>query len=118
MLTDTMPTLACTYSSCFLNGKLLEEFLVKNPNLVVVNSLPICEGLITRSREKGGKEEKSILDSFIVCTRVLPFLKKMVIDEKKEYILTNYKPAKVGEKAKDSDHFTQYLDIDLKIKLF
>ena len=65
------------------NGKLLEEFLVKNPNLVVVNSLPICEGLITRSREKVGKEEKSILDFFIVCTRVLPFLKKMVIDEKK-----------------------------------
>ena len=97
------------------NGKLFEEFLIRNPNLVVVNSLPICEGLITRSRTKGLKEEKSILDFFVVCTRVLPFVRKMVIDEKKEYILTNYKPAKNGEKAKDSDHFTQYLDINLKI---
>ena len=41
--------------------------------------------------------------------------KKMVIDEKKEYILTNYKPVKKGEKAKVSDHFTQYLDINLKM---
>ena len=46
---------------------------------------------------------------------MLPHVKKMVIDENKEYILTNYKPAKKGERAKDSDHFTQYLDIDLKI---
>ena len=97
------------------NGKLFQDFLSRNPNLIVVNALPICEGLITRSRIKGKKEERSILDFFIVCTRVLPFITKMVIDEKKEYILTNYKPAKTGEKAKDSDHFTQYLDIDLKI---
>ena len=37
----------------------------------------------------------------------------MVTDE--QFILTNHKPAKKGEKAKDSDHFTQSLDIDLKI---
>ena len=80
-----------------------------------MNSLPICKGLITRNRIKGDKEEKSVLDFFIVCTRVLPHVKKMVIDEKKEFILTNYKPARNGEKAKDSDHYTQYLDIDLKI---
>ena len=39
----------------------------------------------------------------------------MVIDEEKEFILTNYKPARKGAKAKDSDHFTEYLDIDLKV---
>lgn len=81
----------------------------------MVNTLPICEGLITRSRIKGGKEEKSILDFFIVCNRILPYVTKMVIDEEKEYILTNYKPAKKGEKAKDTDHYTQYMDINLKI---
>ena len=99
------------------NGKFLEDFLSRNQNLVVVNSLPICEGLITRRRIKAGKEEKSILDFFIVCTKVLPYVTKMVIDEKKEFILTNYKPSKKGEKAKDSDHFTEYLEIDLKMKL-
>ena len=81
-----------------------------------MNSLPICEGLITRHRIQSGKEEKSVLDFFIVCTRVLPYVTKMVIDEKRKYILTNYKPARKGEKAINSDHFTEYLDIDLKIK--
>ena len=31
------------------NGKLFQEFLEKNPHLSVVNALPECEGLITRS---------------------------------------------------------------------
>ena len=84
------------------NGKFFEDFLARNPNLVVVNSLPICEGLITRHRIKSGKEEKSVLDFFIVCTRVLPYVTKMVIDEKRKYILTNYKPARKGEKAINS----------------
>ena len=29
--------------------------------------------------------------------------------------MTNYKPARKGEKAIDSDHFTEYLDINLKV---
>ena len=35
--------------------------------------------------------------------------------EKKEFILTNFKPSKKGDKAKDSDHFTEYLEIDLRM---
>ena len=34
------------------NGKLFEQFLDQNPHLTVVNSLSLCEGLITRKREK------------------------------------------------------------------
>ena len=34
------------------NGKLFEQFLNRNPHLTVVNALPLCEGLITRSRKK------------------------------------------------------------------
>ena len=30
------------------NGKLFEDFLLKNSHLTVVNSLDLCEGLITR----------------------------------------------------------------------
>ena len=37
----------------------------------------------------------------------------MVIDEKKNYILTNYKEAKNG-KACDSDHATQFVDLNIK----
>ena len=38
----------------------------------------------------------------------------MVIDESRKYILTNYKNVKRGGEAVDSDHFTQYMDLDLK----
>jgi hypothetical protein len=49
------------------NGKLFQEFLDRN-DLTVVNSLPICKGLITRKRSKDGKLEESILDVFVVSS--------------------------------------------------
>ena len=96
------------------NGKLFENFLKRNSNLSVVNGLQKCEGLITRSRMKGSKLEESILDFFIVCSSVLPYVKKMVIDDKKQYVLTNYHKVKKVGKATDSDHYTQYMDLDLE----
>ena len=98
------------------NGKLFQDFLERNQNLSVVNSLPICEGLITRVRSKGETTEKSILDFFVVCSRILPYVTKMVVDEDRKFILTNYKVCKNGSRAKDSDHFTEYMDVNLKIK--
>ena len=58
------------------NGKLLQEFLKINPHLTIVNSLPLCKGLITRSRLCDGKQELSVLYFFIVCSSVLPFVTK------------------------------------------
>ena len=40
----------------------------------------------------------------------------MVIDERKEHVLTNFSAAKMHGKAIDTDHFTEYLDLDLEIK--
>ena len=97
------------------NGNYFEQFLHRNPRLTVVNSLPECQGLITRSRVKNGVLEESILDFFIVCSSVLPFVTKMVIDESKSHILTNYKSVKITGRAVDSDHFTQYLDLNVDI---
>ena len=34
----------------------------------------------------------------------------------KKYILTNYQPVRKGGKAADSDHNTQYIDLDLKVE--
>ena len=56
------------------NGKMFQIFLEPHQNLTLVNSLSLCEGLITRSRMKDGKSEKSVLDWFVVFDRVLPFL--------------------------------------------
>ena len=96
------------------NGRLFQSFLERNPHLSVVNALPQCEGLITRRRMKNGVLELSVLDFFVVCERVLPFVQKMVIDEEKQNILTNYKAVRSGGVAVDSDHLTQIMDLDLK----
>ena len=97
------------------NGKLLEQFLNRNPRLSVVNSLPECQGLITRSRMKDGILEESVLDLFIVCSSILPFVTRMVIDEDKNHILTNFKAAKKVGKAIESDHYTEYMDLNIEI---
>ena len=97
------------------NGKLFQEFLQTNPHLTVVNSLPLCEGLITRRRYKDNTLEESVLDFFVVCDLVLPHITRMVIDDSKNHILTNFKPARDGGKAVDSDHLTEYMDLNLKI---
>ena len=34
------------------NGKMFIEFLERNPTLIVVNALDVCEGLITKKKEK------------------------------------------------------------------
>ena len=100
------------------NGKKFQNFLEKHPNLTVVNSLPLCSGLITRRRDKEGKSEASVLDFFVVCDRVLPYIRKMKIDEDKEFVLTNYSRVKIDGKATDSDHNTQFMDLDLEIESF
>ena len=40
----------------------------------------------------------------------------MVIENKNKYVLTNYKTVRKTGKTIDSDHKTEYLDLDLKIK--
>ena len=88
----------------------------RNGQLSVVNSLDLCEGLITRSRFRNGRLEESVLDFFVVCNLVFPHLKRMVVDEAKKYVLTNYEQVQRGGKAADSDHATEFMDLDLKVK--
>ena len=51
------------------NGKMFQSFLERHPHLTVVNSLPLCERLITRSRMLGGELDESVLD-FLWCVIV------------------------------------------------
>ena len=98
------------------NGRLFKEFLNRHPHLSIVNALPVCEGLITRRRVRDGKLEESVLDFFVICSRMLPYLTKMVVDVSNNYILTNYQQVKRGGKAVDSDHATEYMDMDIEIE--
>ena len=96
------------------NGKYFINFLNIYPHLKLVNSMPVTEGLITRSRVTVNKVENSIIDFFVVCDKLAPFIEKLVIDEKKDVCLTNYSNKKGQIKVKDSDHHTMILDLNIK----
>ena len=95
------------------NGRLLEDFLKKNKNLTLVNGLDLCEGTITRERKTVKGVERSVLDFVIVSDKVLPFLKKMKIDENKEHALSRYSKKNA---VKESDHNVIILEADLIVE--
>ena len=65
---------------------------------------------------RDGVLEESVLDFFIICHRILPFVEKMIIDDKKEHILTNYQAVRSGGKATNTDHYTEYMDVNLEFE--
>ena len=98
---------------CNQNGKYLKNFLENFPQLCVVNNLDICEGLITRRRKTVRGTEESILDLFIVCQRILPFVKRMIVDEDQKYVLSNYAKRKGEYIVKKSDHNPVIMELDI-----
>ena len=94
---------------------MFKQFLEQNPHLTVVNSLSLCKGVVTRRRFREGRLEESVLYFFGVCHLVLPHVTRMIIDEERRYVLTNYERAKKGGKVSDTDHATEYMDLDLKV---
>ena len=57
-------------------------------------------------------KEKSILDFFLVCRRMKPFITKMVIDESGDNKIVRFKTKKIIE----SDHNSLILNCSLKYK--
>ena len=95
------------------NGKMFQKFLEKYSGLSVVNSMNICEGLITRSRSTVNRDEKSVIDFFIVCRRMKQFIEQMIIDEEKDFALTHYFKKKDIQYKKHSDHNTLIMDMKI-----
>ena len=93
------------------NGKLMVDFLKQNPALIVVNSLGLCHGLITRQRKTTRGEEKSVLDVFIVCRKVVSLIKHMEVDHDGKYKLTSFKAKKIVP----TDHSSVILVLNLSI---
>ena len=93
------------------NGLLMRQFLERT-NLTVVNSLDICKGVITRSRKTIVGTEKSVLDFFLVCRRMRPYLTKMIVDEKGDNKIVRFDKRKIIE----SDHNSLKLECELKYK--
>ena len=57
--------------------------------------------------------EKSILDIFVTCDRVLPYIVKMKVDENRENVLTNYNAIKSVGRVIESDHNNCELEVNL-----
>ena len=96
------------------NGGLFLDFLQRNTSLVVVNTESICEGLITRQRKVESRMEKAVLDFFIVNDKIAPFLKKMIVDEKKEFGIYNLAQIRKNKRVIESDHNGLILEINIQ----
>ena len=95
------------------NGKLFCQFLARNSNLIVVNTLEICDGVITRKRELENRTEEAILDFYIINEKMRPFVKKMQIDENKIFSLVNTAQYKKNNRLIETDHNALILDLEL-----
>ena len=96
------------------NGKLFHCFLQRNKNITLVNAMSICEGIISRQRKTDLLNKKSAIDVFLVCERVLPFVKRMIIDENQESPLTNFHGLNKNGKITESDHNKMELILNIE----
>ena len=97
-----------------VNGKLFANFLERRSELTLINSLNLCEGNITRMRKTTKGTERSILDVFITCSKILPYIKKMKIDEKRENTLVNFHNVKQDGRVIETDHNPLILEVKLE----
>ena len=97
------------------NGKIFMEFLKRNPSLIVVNALSLCKGVITRKREFESRMEEAILDFFVINERMLPFLKRMVIDEERDFCLSNFAQIKKNQRVIETDHNSMIMEFNLQV---
>ena len=95
------------------NGSLLLDIL-RRQNLTCLNGHIKCKGSVTRHRRTIHGDEKSIIDFIIVCDQLLPFFDLMIVDEKRENVLTKY-ASFTGKRIKsESDHNPLFAKFNLK----
>ena len=56
----------------------------------------------------------SALDVFVVCDKIIPYATRMVVDEKREHVLTNYSAVKRVGRIVESDHNPVFLYLNLQ----
>ena len=94
------------------NGKLLRDIIVRQ-NLYCLNADPLCEGTVTRHRKTVHREENAVLDYLIVCKKLSSSLKKMTIDDKRQFTLTKYASTSGIRMKKVSDHNPIYAEFNI-----
>ena len=86
------------------NGKMFMDFLERNNSLLVLNCMDTCKGVITRKRILENKVEEAVLDFFLINDTMRPFFKEMIIDEERNYCLSNIDQIKRNKRIIESDH--------------
>ena len=89
------------------NGKILNE-LVKRQNLTVLNSLELCQGVITRQRVTQSVSEKAVIDYIIVCDQMSKFVNEVIIDDHRIHTFTKCVDSKGPKEPIVSDHNNLY----------
>ena len=89
------------------NGKILLD-IVNRHDLVIVNALELCKGVITRERVFEKKVEKSAIDYVVICRELYDFLTSMIIDEERLHVLTNSARNRTTLRRTTSDHNILY----------
>ena len=62
-------------------------------------------------------EERSVLDLFIVCQKILPHVKHMKVDHEGQFWLTNFSAKRRLNKVTHSDHYPVMLFLDMSFKI-
>ena len=94
------------------NGhKLLD--LVDRQHLKILNCSQQCEGTITRKRVTVERTEQSVIDYVIACEELASYLQKMLVDEKRNHVLTKFTKQKSRAYKIESDHNSIFASFNL-----
>ena len=56
--------------------------------------------------------ERSILDVYVTCEKMLPYITRMIVDENREHTLTNYSSMKHVGRVIEKDHNPVILEMN------
>ena len=71
--------------------------------------------MITRKRDFDSRTEKAVLDFFIINEKMRPFLRKMLIDENREYTLSNFVQMKKNQNVIETDHNGLLVEMNINV---
>ena len=74
-----------------------------------------CQGKITRIRNLKDKTENAILDFLIMNEKITPYFKKMLIDEERNFCLSNFAQYKKNKRVTETDHNSIIAEFNLSI---
>ena len=97
------------------NGALLAG-IIERHGLVVGNGSDKCKGTITRKRVTKDHTEESVIDLVLFSSDLNKHLAGILVDEKRNHVLTRITKSKRGIKVKESDHNVIITEFDCKTK--